>query len=514
MSDSGDGGSRLDEEIRHSLEELDDLRRRRWLLDLETKVAEAKTTLREAEERLGEALQGVGLDASGSASCQPPVTSKFSVSVRNTLIESVADSRNNNTTPINSDTFKSDTFKSDQVSTNHITPLSCQKSGIHEGVPSAADLPAAHQLYIPAPNAESCCSDQSLEIDIEGALLDLVNETISRPGPSECSPNGWTYRQEEEKKQHFDANSHKPDNTADANFSQPQRITQPALPWVSNQHTPAHQILATPPNPAGIKIRSYRGMRWSECVHYINTLEAHFVRYPKYYTEALAVELGAKYISPALEPTWRDHQTKTGGISWLSFCIFLAQRLSHRSNDRRARDEIANASQKPAQPVTHFALWLIQWAPVAPKISSKTFMETLQKGVLPVIRDRAHEPYEQFSDYMKYAMYLQEVENTIPSRKEQIANRQKSIFSNGRLGIIDESGHEPRCTLPSGLPTQPARRFDRLPPRGPRGVSARSKPYHLPRYATPQGCSSHLLGFGKDPALQQTARCRRGRYPR
>ncbi|KAJ6003748.1 hypothetical protein N7522_006440 [Penicillium canescens] len=508
MSDSSDEDSRLDEEIQQSFENLEGLRKRRRLLELETQVAEERKRLREAEVRLHDALQGVGPNASGSASCQPPVAFGSSVvpispaysqdidSATDALIQSFANSSNDYTTPI-----KSDTVENNQISTNNITPPSGQMPGNYERVPSEAGLPAAHQLYIPAPETGYHSPDQAWMIHQNEkqeslALVVWGNEALSRPSPSECP--GWTHRKEEnheEKKQPFDANSHNPDNTADINPSQPQRITHPALPSASIQPSPASRIPATPPYPRGLVFGSYQGRKWSECVHYINTLEAHFAEYPDYYTEARAVELGAEYISPALKTTSHDQLMKSGDMSWMSFCTFLAQQLSRDSNLRQAHDGIANASQKYAQPVTHFALWLIQWAPVDPEVSSKKFMETLLRGVLPGIRSGARKTCEQFSDYMSYAMYLQEVENSTPSRMGFIANWKKRIFSPDKLR------HKPQRNLLSGPPTQPARRFEKLPPKGPRRSSARSDPYQLPR-------------SGGRPALRRTALCRRGRYPR
>jgi hypothetical protein len=168
----------------------------------------------------------------------------------------------------------------------------------------------------------------------------------------------------------------------------------------------------------------------------------------------------------------------------MSFCTFLAQQLSRHANHRQALDGITIAFQKIAQPVTHFALWLIQWAPVAPEVSSKEFMAYLLRGVLPDIRSRAQKSYTQFSDYMSYAMYLREVENSTPSRADFIAKRKNRTISNVKLfdlRVMDESERKSQRILPSGPPTQPARRFEGLPPTEPRSPFRLSPVVPAPR---------------------------------
>ncbi|CEJ62729.1 hypothetical protein PMG11_11220 [Penicillium brasilianum] len=123
---------------------------------------------------------------------------------------------------------------------------------------------------------------------------------------------------------------------------------------------------------------------------------------------------------------WHDHIMRPGNTTWNSYCTFLAQQPSRRASRQQANFGITTAEQKIAQPVTHFAFWLIQWAPVLPEVSTNDFMVYLLRGVLPDIRSRAQKTYTQFSDYTLFTAYLQEVENSIPSRAKVLGRRKNS----------------------------------------------------------------------------------------
>ncbi|KAJ5157924.1 uncharacterized protein N7482_009024 [Penicillium canariense] len=156
-----------------------------------------------------------------------------------------------------------------------------------------------------------------------------------------------------------------------------------------------------------------------------------------------------------------------GDLSWISYCTFLAQQLSRYGNHKQTHEGITRAFQKVAQPVTHFALWLIQWAPVAPEVSSREFVASLLRGVLPDIRARAQKSYTQFSDYTSFAMYLQEVEISTPSRAKFLAKRNTIAVPTDERFVpmnTNETRRQLKAILPSEPPGQPAWRVEALSP--------------------------------------------------
>lgn len=90
---------------------------------------------------------------------------------------------------------------------------------------------------------------------------------------------------------------------------------------------------------------------------------------------------------------------------------------------KQALQGFKTATQKAAQPVTHFALWLIQWAPVIPDVRSEKFVAALLRGAVRDIRINVQRSYLEFSNYNSFAAYLQEVENRTPSRREYLSRR-------------------------------------------------------------------------------------------
>lgn len=270
----------------------------------------------------------------------------------------------------------------------------------------------------------------------------------------------------------------------------PQR-RQTAQP--ASLETPIHPISAsqnptTPPNPLGLKLGSYLGRNWKECILHINTLESHFTKYPSHYTEARKVQLGARYIGHSLMHRWHEH-TRRGNASWNSYCTFLAQQLSRRASREEAISGMKTAKQKFAQPVTHFALWLIQWAPVLPEVSAEQFMKYLLTGALDDIRVRASRSYAHFSDYFSYTAYLQEIENSIPARAK-ICGRLKhcTIPTDGHF--VSVNTNEYHADTRDILPGEYTQRATTLRPTEVRSQVARQLqpevplPRGLPVYST------------------------------
>ncbi|KAJ5900305.1 uncharacterized protein N7473_004375 [Penicillium subrubescens] len=341
--------SPLDEEIRQFSNNLEGIRKRRRLVALQTQIAEEGRWLQEAQERLDKARQSVGPDASGSTSLQSPVGSK---------------------SPIIS---KSPVFS--------IAPGQDTSSAVDALIKSVLD-PIGNNM--PPVNSSPPTTDQPRMVNGDVKLVSTASvrrgkEAAPASAPSEYSPDAEGASNEGKDKVSSE-NGHEAEKLTDAVPSQRRLIAQPTSPRTHTQTTPARRIPATPPSPSGLDFGSYRGRNWKEWVQYVNALEAHFARYPSYYTEARKVELGAKYIGHNLMNQWHDHIMRPGNTSWNSYCTFLAQQLSRRASREQASFGITTAEQKTAQPVTRFAFWLIQWAPVLPEVSTKEFMVYLLRG--------------------------------------------------------------------------------------------------------------------------------------
>jgi hypothetical protein len=84
-------------------------------------------------------------------------------------------------------------------------------------------------------------------------------------------------------------------------------------------------------------------------------------------------------------------------------------------------------------------------------------MAYLLRGVLPDIRARAQKSNVQFSDYNSFVMYLQEVENSTPSRAKFLSKRNNSTASTNELLVslnMNEAERKPKEISSSESPTQ------------------------------------------------------------
>ncbi|KAJ5415044.1 hypothetical protein N7509_000142 [Penicillium cosmopolitanum] len=79
MSDDDNGDSELDEEIHQFSKNLERMRKRRRLIELQAQIAEERKWLQEAQERLDNARRTVGPDAFASVSHQSSVVPRSSV---------------------------------------------------------------------------------------------------------------------------------------------------------------------------------------------------------------------------------------------------------------------------------------------------------------------------------------------------------------------------------------------------------------------------------------------------
>ena len=455
MSNSDD--DHVDEEIRQSTAYLKGLRKERKLAELQE--LKAQIAVEREWLQLHKARQSVDSDNSASVNHQFPVVSQLPVDQNlpahskslasslspdliedaiNDLVETVRTSsgRGNNGMLENGQAFADSHMISDyRRIQGEPTP--------HQGATepkTTTSLPIEAQIF----NGE--VKQESPDPTIRD------NDAPSRSGPSEIREKERNGKQSAP----YSESVHQPDQRSDADSLQLQTSTQSPSPWTFAQSAPTPRA-TTLPNPPDI-VGTYQGRRWADCVYYIYNLEVHFARYPNYYTEARKVELGAKYISPTLMDAWHHHKEASGTTTWMSYCTFLAQQLARGATPEQAINGIKTATQKNAQPVTHFALWLIQWAPVVPHVCSKDFMAALLRGAHADIRASVQESNLRFSNYTSLVTYLQEVEDSIPSRQFLSKRKNLDIENSGKMNGTKRKRHE---LLPSERPNPPPSQFER-----------------------------------------------------
>ncbi|KAJ6047168.1 uncharacterized protein N7446_012002 [Penicillium canescens] len=431
MGDTDDKGH-VEEEIHKLRQDLQAMRDLRELVKLKAQLAEEQNKLQEEQARLDKAQNGVGPDAFGSISRQPSMASDFSAALDD-FIRPFRDSSVVIATPTHSDQFENN-----NIATSGPTPVTCKR------VRSVASPPALQEPYTPATDPASYApepvqinighigqepSAKRIRADEAAATLDLPRSTLRKlPLGEEGHKTGM--------RKFFSESGFGIERTRNASPSQPQTDPQPASLRTQLQATPPYRIPATPPNSAGLQVGIYQGTGWTEYIHYINTLDAHFAQHPGYYTEARKVELGAQYISRKLMGELPGQTNHPESMTWLSFCTLLAQELPRNARIGQTIGYIRGARQKRAQPVTHFALWLIQWAPFTPKYSARDFGEFLLEGALPEIRCQVEKFYTVPRDYNTLVSYLQGIENAIPARARVISSRKKDIVLNGDSQVV------------------------------------------------------------------------------
>lgn len=204
--------------------------------------------------------------------------------------------------------------------------------------------------------------------------------------------------------------------------------------------------------PAPHDIPLYHGKKWDELWKFIERLEAHFAQHFKQFTDARKVELGVRLLAPELLENWHSH-IKTHGSSWTSYRRFVAYQASHHGNPSLARNALSTARQRPDQPVSQYALWLMQWEPHLPGLTNQYLMKVLHDGIFPPIRNRADKPPTDFLDFDSYAVYLQEIERKTPGRAE-ILNR-TGFGADSQSSVPESPNKSSMRGSPKGPPTRP-----------------------------------------------------------
>lgn len=197
--------------------------------------------------------------------------------------------------------------------------------------------------------------------------------------------------------------------------------TPPARPpQLLSFHATPVRINTSPPKP---KVPYYRGESWPECKKFISIMESHFAQYKSYYTEARKVGLGAHFLADEVKDNWHHYVVNLKqGTTWDSYCVFLAQQLLRECGPGKAFSIFKSRKQKIHESVSEFALWLKRWAPALSKSkqhSRDSYFVALANGNLEPLRYKAKKSYEEFGDdYFGFARYLQGLEDSMPKRRK------------------------------------------------------------------------------------------------
>ncbi|KAJ5591457.1 uncharacterized protein N7459_001826 [Penicillium hispanicum] len=221
-----------------------------------------------------------------------------------------------------------------------------------------------------------------------------------------------------------------------------------------------------PPDP---RIPLYRARDVRECMLFISDMEAHFAKFPLYYTDAHKVELGARYLAAELKENWHDHLVRGKyGASWSSYRTFLAHQLKREASPHTAERLFTESKQILKQSITEFGLWLLQWEPhLSDQLTDLQLRVLLRRGACPAIREKATRDLEDFEDYYAFIEYLQRVEDSIPERTAKLGRPITNNVKTASASASDAGSNEHQT--PSPPPPQAPRYVS--PPKGPRSQS-------------------------------------------
>ncbi|OQE17527.1 hypothetical protein PENSTE_c020G07260 [Penicillium steckii] len=165
---------------------------------------------------------------------------------------------------------------------------------------------------------------------------------------------------------------------------------------------PAH------PSPS-IKIPMYEARSMRECTNLIDDLEKHFSNYPKFYSaEDHKVQMGENYLDSRLFGDWNARRRTLSRPSWTAFCIFLAEQLSDLTPRLIALERYDGSNQMPGQSCMGFAMYLAQYAPHANRMDNRSLhfwghMDRRLKGL-------AGRNWRDFGNFWDFLDFLIDVE--------------------------------------------------------------------------------------------------------
>lgn len=188
-----------------------------------------------------------------------------------------------------------------------------------------------------------------------------------------------------------------------------QPVNAPTSP-TGRKSVPRRMSSPAPPDPY---LKTTDGRDWWACRNFIGNLEAHFRKYPQYYTEDRKVAAGRRCIAPNLRGEWNAYASKHPQMTWFDVCVFIINQSAQSFSPDEAVSRYIRTSQRENQRVRDFALWLQQFAPHYRRPGWDE-LRHLYDRVSPAIRRRARKDWKDFNSLASFVAYLEAVENTSP----------------------------------------------------------------------------------------------------
>lgn len=192
-------------------------------------------------------------------------------------------------------------------------------------------------------------------------------------------------------------------------------------------HLPARPVNA-PTSPAARKSEARRmsspappdpylkvtdGRDWWSCRNFIGNMEAHFKKYPRYYTEDRKVAAGRRCIAPSLRGEWNAYASKRPQMTWFDLCTFVINQSAQSFTPEEAATRYIRTNQRENQRIRDFALWVQQFAPHYRRPGYDE-LRHLYDRALPALRRRARKDWKDFNSLASFVAYLETVENNYP----------------------------------------------------------------------------------------------------
>ncbi|KAL1990879.1 hypothetical protein VTN49DRAFT_5882 [Thermomyces lanuginosus] len=181
--------------------------------------------------------------------------------------------------------------------------------------------------------------------------------------------------------------------------------------------------------PALPKMERYHGKTIPEYNAFVTRFGVHFRRNSYWYDDAVEgekrkIDAMLEALDDKLLVLWNVHEKEIQGrahsyeefLDWLQGLVRPTELLKQDANQK-----YNDAKQLPTQSVVEFAAYLAQWeSQLDIEYSEKQRINHLRAKVLPIIRDEAARYPGPPETYDAYVLYLQEIEEKIPGRRESI----------------------------------------------------------------------------------------------
>ncbi|KAJ5676148.1 hypothetical protein N7462_009045 [Penicillium macrosclerotiorum] len=241
----------------------------------------------------------------------------------------------------------------------------------------------------------------------------------NQPFTTEAEKSSSDDDEEEDSEEDNDEQDDSDDNT------QREKTSQAEIPLAARTSVPtppANSSRPPTPVPKEPKFQIYQGATWAECRNFLSALEHHFDTSWNYFKyDSRKLDAGLRHIKPELKDKWNNYRERLSlQATWADFRNFAAQVAGIRTNAEKAIQAYKTARQPPSQTVSDFALWLQQWMPYFnPRGHNR--LRHIYDRMLPSIRSQSPKTWEDFTDLNLFVEYLQDVEDSMPEREEELA---------------------------------------------------------------------------------------------